>query len=91
MSHSCLYRGLPTPKDKNYPEQIIKKANATGGLFSTPFQMLDAFFTAGPKNRPRHLIDSNIDWGQDLFVSKTGIYRIQKPDHFTSTIGVVTR
>ena len=23
--------------------------------------------TAGPRNGPRHLLDSNIDWGQDLF------------------------
>lgn len=58
---------LPTPEDENYPEQIIKKADAGGGLFMAPFKMLDAFFTAGPKNGPRHLLDSNIDWGQDLF------------------------
>lgn len=58
---------LPTPEDKNDPEQIVKKAEAGGSLLRAPFKILDAFFTAGPKNGPRHLLGSNIDWGQDLF------------------------
>ena len=62
-----LAAALPTPGDKNYPEQIVKKADASGSLFMALLKKLDAFFTAGPKKGPRHLLDSNIDWGQDLF------------------------
>jgi hypothetical protein len=29
--------------------------------------ILSRILTAGPRNGPRHLLDSNIDWGQDLF------------------------
>ncbi len=58
---------LRTPQDDNYPEALVTKADAGSSLFMAPFRMLDAFFTAGPKNGPRHLLDSNIDWGQDLF------------------------
>lgn len=48
---------LPTPADASYPTPM-KKDEA--GVPST-------FLSAGPYNGPRHLLDSNIDWGQDLF------------------------
>jgi len=50
---------LPTPEDKNYP----KSAETQKSLWQKTKYVLDA----GPKNGPRHLLDSNIDWGQDLF------------------------
>lgn len=46
---------LPTPADATYP--------SPGGKTS----ILSTIISAGPRNGPRHLLDSNIDWGQDLF------------------------
>ena len=43
---------LPTPKDSEYPN-----------LSKFP----ERFFDSAPLHAPRHLLDSNIDWGQDLF------------------------
>jgi hypothetical protein len=53
---------LPTPADASYPTP--NECNDENlGLVSKVRQIL----TAGPRNGPRHLLDSNIDWGQDLF------------------------
>jgi hypothetical protein len=46
---------LPTSKDSEYPKPV-----------ESPKE-LKRWFEAGPLNGPRHLLDSNIDWGQDLF------------------------
>jgi hypothetical protein len=48
---------LPTPADASYPTPIGK----------TDENILARIISAGPRNGPRHLLDSNIDWGQDLF------------------------
>ena len=50
---------LPTPKDTEYP----KPPETPKGLKDR----VKRFFDAGPRGGPRHLLDSNIDWGQDLF------------------------
>ena len=50
---------IPTPEDKNYPEPQQRP--------TAVWQKTRALLDAGPLNGPRHLIDSNIDWGQDLF------------------------
>ncbi len=58
---------LPTPYDETYPKppQFSHKSNnVLSSWFSAGiFEKL----TIGPRNGPRHLLDSNIDWGQDLF------------------------
>ena len=48
---------LPTPADAS-PRASLGKYDE--GIVSS-------IFSAGPRNGPRHLLDSNIDWGQDLF------------------------
>ena len=55
---------LPTPADASYPKPI-KKNERNGTLAFN-----NATISAGPRNGPRHLLDSNIDWGQDLFYLK---------------------
>ena len=50
---------LPTTEDENYPKPI-KSPKAF-------WQKAKCVLDAGPRNGPRHLLDSNIDWGQDLF------------------------
>jgi len=50
---------LPTPKDAEYP--ILPETPK--GMKNSVKQLLDA----SPLNGARHLLDSNIDWGQDLF------------------------
>jgi hypothetical protein len=50
---------LPTPEDKNYPKPVETQ--------KTFWQKTKHLLDAGPRNGPRHLLDSNIDWGQDLF------------------------
>ena len=50
---------MPTPEDKNYPKPIESP--------KTLWQKAKFVLDAGPRNGPRHLLDSNIDWGQDLF------------------------
>jgi len=50
---------LPTPEGKNYPKAIESP--------KTFWQKTKYVLNAGPRNGPRHLLDSNIDWGQDLF------------------------
>jgi hypothetical protein len=52
---------LPTPADSSYPK--YNESDKRRGLWSA---VKDAL-AAGPRNGPRHLLDSNIDWGQDLF------------------------
>ena len=53
---------LPTPADASYPKSI-SESNEKRGVLST----IRATFNAGPCNGPRHLLASNVDWGQDLF------------------------
>ena len=50
---------LPTPEDTNYPKPVETQ--------KTFWQKTKSVLNAGPMNGPRHLLDSNIDWGQDLF------------------------
>jgi len=50
---------LPTPQEAEYP----KPPETPKGFCGRMKHLLDA----GPLNGPRHLLDSNIDWGQDLF------------------------
>lgn len=50
---------LPTPEDKNYPQPEKQPMSV--------WQKIRALLDAGPLNGPRHLLDSNIDWGQELF------------------------
>lgn len=56
---------LSTPADASYPKPI-GRSNANHGILSTVKNLI----SAGPRNGPRHLLDSNIDWGQDLFYLK---------------------
>ncbi len=52
---------IPTPKTDEHPQKPpIQKPT---GLYD----WYKAIVSAGPRNGPRHLLDSNIDWGQDLF------------------------
>jgi hypothetical protein len=51
---------LPTPADASYPTPMEKTNENT----------VSTIISAGPRNGPRHLLDSNIDWGQDLFYLK---------------------
>ena len=52
---------LPTPADASYPTPIDGDHGDRSFLCK-----LNNVLTAGPRNGPRHLLDSNIDWGQDL-------------------------
>jgi hypothetical protein len=56
---------LPTPADASYPKPLDGKDESRGIL-----SRVTSVLTAGPRNGPRHLLDSNIDWGQDLFYLK---------------------
>jgi hypothetical protein len=51
---------LPTPEDKNYPQPTKTSPK-------TFLQQTRRLFDCGSRNGARHLLDSNIDWGQDLF------------------------
>jgi 4-amino-4-deoxy-L-arabinose transferase-like glycosyltransferase len=51
---------LPTPEDKNYP----KPGKTSPKTF---WQKTKRLFDCGSRNGARHLLDSNIDWRQDLF------------------------
>ena len=53
---------LPTPADASYPTPI--------GRSTDNRSVLSTIISAGPCNGPRHLLDSNIDWGQDLLYLK---------------------
>ena len=53
---------LPTPADASYPRPIGNDS-ANQGVLSR----IKCAISAGSRNGPRHLLDSNIDWGQDLF------------------------
>jgi hypothetical protein len=56
---------LPTPADASYP----KPTGASDGNRDV-WSKIKSLLSAGPRNGPRHLLDSNIDWGQDLFYLK---------------------
>jgi hypothetical protein len=51
---------LPTPEDKNYPKPIKTSPK-------TFLQKMKRLFDCGSRNGASHLLNSNIDWGQDLF------------------------
>ena len=52
---------IPTPKTDGHPQiPPVKKPTNLYSWYKT-------IISAGPRNGPRHLLDSNIDWGQDLF------------------------
>ena len=53
---------LPTPADVSYPRAISDDSTEPGIL-----SKIERAISAGPRNGPRHLLDSNIDAGQDLF------------------------
>jgi hypothetical protein len=53
---------LPTPFDASYP-----KAARGNDEDQSVLSSIRSIISAGPRNGPRHLLDSNIDWGQDLF------------------------
>jgi hypothetical protein len=63
---------LPTPADASYPKPkgdspiFASQKSGQSPILST----IGRIITAGPRNGPRHLLDSNIDWGQDLFYLK---------------------
>jgi hypothetical protein len=56
---------LPTPFDSSYPKAA--RGNDAG---QSVLSSLRRMISAGPRNGPRHLLDSNIDWGQDLLYLK---------------------
>jgi hypothetical protein len=51
---------IPTSEDRNYPKPEQKPT-------LTVWQKVHRLLDAGPLNGPRHLLDSNIDWGQDHY------------------------
>ena len=52
---------IPTPKTDDRPQiPPIQKPTSL-------YDWSRALASAGPRNGPRHLLNSNIDWGQDLF------------------------
>jgi hypothetical protein len=61
---------LPTPADASYPKPPADEMKPRGILAT-----LTSWPSAGPRNGPRHLLDSNIDWGQDLFYLKDWLDR----------------
>jgi hypothetical protein len=57
---------LPTPEDKNDPKPS-PEISETAWQKKTFWQKTKWLLDSGPRNGARHLLDSNIDWGQDLF------------------------
>lgn len=53
---------LPTPANNSLCSQTARKDEEQSGFLSS----LKGLANAGPLNGPRHLLNSNIDWGQDL-------------------------
>jgi len=53
---------LPTPADTSYPQPVRQGVENRGILSQINYPL-----SIGARNGPRHLLDSNIDWGQDLF------------------------
>ena len=49
---------IPTPEDPYYPKPEPEKRSVC--------KIVRGALDAGPLNGPRHLLDSNIDWGQDI-------------------------
>jgi hypothetical protein len=64
--HSISYfnelAAMPVPADAWYAAPTIGDKPKVDS-----WAMLASWASAGPRNGPRHLLDSNIDWGQDLF------------------------
>ncbi|MCP4541061.1 MAG: glycosyltransferase family 39 protein [Chloroflexi bacterium] len=54
---------IRTPHDADYPTPIPSSAAEN----KTAWQKNQSALDAWPHSGPRHLLDSNIDWGQDLF------------------------
>ena len=69
---------LPTPKDAEYPKPPESPKDFSGRVK----RLLDA----GPLNGPRHLLNSNIDWGQDLFFLER--WCLANPDVTEITVAV---
>ncbi len=62
-----LAAAIPTPYDDSYLKPIeLTSSDAREGRESFLSRVHNAL-TIGPRHGPRHLLDSNIDWGQDLF------------------------
>jgi hypothetical protein len=53
---------LPTPADASYPKPTGRR-DENHSILSLITDMIGT----DPRNGPRHLLDSNVDWGQDLF------------------------
>jgi hypothetical protein len=53
---------LPTPSDMSYPRAV-----ARSGVPPSLLSAVAGVINTGPRNGPRHLLGSNVDWGQDLF------------------------
>lgn len=53
---------LPTDADVSYPKPMNQN-DSDRGIRS----FISDAISAGPRNGPRHLLESNIDWGQDLY------------------------
>ena len=49
---------IPTPEDPYHPRSEPRKRSV--------WEIIRGALDAGPLNGPRHLLDSNIDWGQDV-------------------------
>jgi hypothetical protein len=67
--YALLAAGLVLPRwrGKTFVVAVILAATAVESLAAYPYYT--AFFNVlvgGPKNGPKYLVDSNIDWGQDL-------------------------
>jgi hypothetical protein len=56
---------LPAPADATYPKPICERREDQSLL-----SRVGCVLTAGPRNGARHLLDSNIDWGQNLLYLK---------------------
>ena len=52
---------LSTSADATYPHPT------RNGESRTVMTVISDIIDAGPRNGPRHMVDSNIDWGQDLY------------------------
>ena len=57
---------IPTPEDKNYPKPS-PEISETLWQKKTFWSKTQHILSVGSRNGARHLLDSNIDWGQDLF------------------------
>lgn len=52
---------LPTPADDTYPRRLTQSPSGRGLI-----PLIRHIVNAGPRHGPRHLLGSNVDWGQDV-------------------------